>query len=65
MQNSSCEAKSVEKEMRDNLERTNKKKKVTTEDDPKIHSEKFEAGRDADAEGEGSKQQLSWDGDLS
>lgn len=38
---------------------------VTTQDDPKIHSERFEAGRDADAEGEGSKQQLSRDGDLS
>lgn len=38
---------------------------VAKEDDPKIYSEKLEAGRDADAEGECSKQQLSGDGDLS
>lgn len=53
--------------MRDNLGRKKKKseKMVAKEDDPKIYREKLEAGRDADAEGECSKQQLSWDGDLS
>lgn len=64
VQNSSCDVNIVEKEMRD-LRKEKKKKKVTMQDDPKIHSEKSEVGRDADAEGEGSKQQLSGDGDLS